>query len=213
MSSENIQNDAQSELDETKKKKKTSLFGRKFLLLSGFCALSTSALALGAYSLYDSSESDRIGRMVGQHYKKIQEERKAANIITAEASAHKNEYTAECQYIATQIYQHAQSNPQKKVPEIIDWACQQYLENHPNNPKNNVIIEDWQTMKQFFDGSNKDLMNVACYYHLSPEIPFFNRHNEPAEVRDGIYRYEMKARHFLRNKYNIDVKSMFDPSR
>ncbi len=182
----------------------------KFLLLSGFCALGLTVTGTAVYSFLDNSESGEIGRYVGKYYQKIQAERNVLDNITEQASAVKKDYTDECYHFATEIYSLAKRASYESPQEIIDFVCAQQSLKHQNNLKINIIIEDLQAIKKFFDGTNKDLMNVICYYHSSPEIPFHNRYSEPAQVRDGIYRYELKSRAYLREKHNIVSKSMFD---
>ncbi len=206
----NNDNIANTGIHRTDTTKKLFFFKRKFLLLSGFCALASSATSIGAYSVLNDSESAKIGLTVGKHYQRIQEERRTLNDITQQASESKADYTQECQKIASEIYSLARRNAYQSPKELIDFACKQYAQKYSDNPKIDIIIEDLQIIKNFFDGTNKDLMNTICYYHLSPEIPFHNRYSTPAQVRDGIYRYELKARRYLQEKHDIIVKSMFD---
>ncbi len=213
------QNDAQQLTETTNRattdKPKKSFFRRhKFMTLSGLFAMSIAGAGLwGAHSVINSNESAEIGRAVGKYYEQVRAEQKILNDKTKQASETREEYKTECENMAKLIYKMAQTSSNQSPKDIMDKACQEYLKHFPNDSKSEVIIEDVQSMKKYFDGNSTDLANVFCYYHLSPEIKFFNRNSEPADVRDGIYRYEIKARRFLMEKHNTVSKSMFDPSR
>ena len=197
-----------------RKQTNTSVQRKLFVFLGTVCALGGSVVGSGLYAINKiSSESGQIGRAVGEYNQKKYAEVKALNQKTEEASQNRSDYQTECESMARIVCHLAKRYSQKSPDWIIEESCVFFENEQTGNPKKDIIVEDMQTMKKYFQGTTRDLRNVMCYYHTSPEVKFFNRYSEPFEVRDGIYRYEKKVRQYLYDKYGEKRKSMFDKSR
>lgn len=184
-----------------------------------YAALTSVFGIMGAlYTCYDylksfERESTAIGKAVGDHLQNIQKKQAALNKITQEASENRKEYKKSCLEMARTIRQLYKKYPDKDVASIIDTACFFFKAKCQDKAQEAVIIEDMQTIKKYFPGTAKDLHNIMCYYHLSPEIKFNNRYSEPFEVRNAIWRYERKVNTYLHDQKGVLRKSMLHRKR
>lgn len=181
-----------------------------FIFLGSLGALAGGITGAGLYLMNKYEESTEIGKAFGEYTKKIYAEKKELNQKTLAASNNRSEYEQECKGMAQLVCNLAKKHKEKTPEWVIDTACTFFDFNNKNNPKKDIIIEDMKTIKKHFRGSTKDLRNMMCYYHTSPEVKFLNRYSEAFEAADSIYRYELKVRQYIFEKYGEKRKSMFE---
>lgn len=184
-----------------------------------YAALTSVFGIIGAlYSGYDylksfERDSAAIGKAVGNHIQNIQKKRAHLNKITQEASANRKKYKKACFAMAKIIHHLYKKYPNKDVASMIDTACFFFKGKCQDKTQEAVIIEDMQTIKKYFPGTTKDLHNIMCYYHLSPEVKFNNQYSEPSEVRHAISCYERKVNTYLHEQKGTLRKTMFSMGR
>ena len=204
----------QEQID-NQQEKKTPSFKRKVLYaLTSFIALGLTGAGYISYKIQNyGKESTAIGKAVGDYVTKVQAERKKLNAITQRASHNRAAYKVECTDMLNIIAHLIRNYPQQSPQEIIEEGCKRFAKHHQNNPKADIILEDMRSIQKYSAGTGKDLHAIMCYYPESPEVPFQNRFSEPSDVRESIYQYELKARRYFYDNYNIRKSSVFDMSR
>ncbi len=195
-------------------KQPSSLKRKVLFVLTSFCALAVAGTGYVYHKIQDyGKQSTAIGKAVGDYVTKIQAERKKLNAITQQASCNRADYTQECKDMVDIVTSSIRKYPNKTPQEIIDLSCHKFAKFHTGNPKADIILEDMRAVQKYIVGSNRDLHVCMCYYHKSPEVPFQNRFSDASDVRESIYRYELKARRDLYETNKIKRSSMFDASR
>lgn len=206
---ENEQMDEKVSIPQNKQLKSHS-HRKLFILLGSVSTLAGGITGAGLYLMNKYAESAEIGKAFGEYIEQVNAEQNELKQKTLEASKNRAKYQKECKEMAHLVCNLAKKHNGKTPEWIIDTACTFFGAGHKNDPKRAIVIEDMKTIKKHFRGNTKDLRNMMCYYHTSPEVKFLNRYSKSFEAADSIYRYELKVRRYLFEKYGEARKSMFE---